>query len=397
MVVEVIRPPHRCLLACSVPFLYVSRTAISAWAAGGGGDNSDSIKGSSTTNNSNLHKEPKKKKKKSELSSKSKSKKLRAPSKSIKSSKGKGKGSPKGSKKITIASSKESSSNNTTTVTSAPTAGGSSKKSKGDPSKKDSLPVPIGNATATPTFVPTSTNDNSTETETDAPVAEDTGAPSVAPVGIKSEAPDAAVEETDAPIGSDGTGAPSAAPVKNETDAPVSDSAGEVISLGNIRPEGITTGEGSNVYVTNILYGGVRKVDVMTNETTEIVPNVGYFERVVLGLQYDDGYLFVCGSGPAFGANESIVYVFDAENGEEVAACTSIDTPGQLWNDITILDGTGYITDSRLSVLYTLDVEAAKDGECVVGTIDLPEQFFLSVDSANMANGTSTQLRPTVP
>lgn len=257
------------------------------------------------------------------------------------------------------------------------------------------MPSSGGNATQSPTDAP-----NANSNATDVPAMAETEAPSVSPKA--SEAPVTAVQ-TEAPTELPASAAPTelpdaAAPTEMPASAALTESpvqindnvtSTSVIPIGNLRPESITRGEGSDMYITNIFFGGVRKLDASSNEITEIVPNVGFFDRVSLGIQYDDGYLFVCGSGPAFGANVTIVYVYDANSGEEVAACTSSDSPGQLWNDITILEGTGYITDSRLNLLYTLDVDAAKNGECVVGTIDLPSEFFLSETNVNFANGTS--------
>jgi len=129
-------------------------------------------------------------------------------------------------------------------------------------------------------------------------------------------------------------------------------------------------------------------LDVSTNEITEIVPNVGYFDLPALGIAYDDGFLFVAGGGPGFSddLNQTIVYVYNAESGDYVVACTS---DGGLWNDITIHDGTAYITDSRVNLIYTLDVDAAKEGKCILDTIGLPAQFFLADGDVFLANGKS--------
>lgn len=319
------------------------------------------------------------KKKEKIASASSKSKKLRATPKSSKSAKGKGKGgskSPKTGKGTGASSSAPPSSKRSSNATNASE---SSQKSKSSKSHKGAAPVPSGggNATSAPTDAP-----NADGSTTDAPAMAETNSPSVSPT--MSDAPVTA-DQTEAPTELPASSAPSESPVQTTGNV----TSASTISIGNLRPESITTGDGSDLYFTNIFYGGVRKLDLSSNEITEVVPNVGFFERVSLGIKYDEGYLFVCGSGPAFGANQTIVYVYDEESGEEVAACTSVDQPGQLWNDIAIMDGTGYITDSRLNFLYTLDIEAAKNGECEIGTIELPPQFFLSETNINLANGKS--------
>lgn len=209
--------------------------------------------------------------------------------------------------------------------------------------------------------------------------------PTQAPVGGEVEPPseEPTIAKTEAP-----TEQPATSVTDAPTEAPDEGSKnGEVFSIGNIRPEGITAGDGSELFFTNLLFGGVRRLDLSTNEITEVVPNVGYFDLPALGIAYDDGFLFVAGAGPGItdNLNQTIAYVYNAESGDHVVACTA---DGNLWNDITIYDGTAYITDSRLNLLYTLDVNAAKQGECEVGAIDLPAAFFLAQGDAFLANGT---------
>jgi hypothetical protein len=51
------------------------------------------------------------------------------------------------------------------------------------------------------------------------------------------------------------------------------------------RPEGITAGPGSILYVSQILSGKVLAIDVLTGETTEVVPEQP--NRQAWGLWYD--------------------------------------------------------------------------------------------------------------
>jgi hypothetical protein len=75
----------------------------------------------------------------------------------------------------------------------------------------------------------------------------------------------------------------------------------ELISLGHIRPAGITQGEGSTrLYVTNVLFGGVRKVNVTNGTVIEVVPNGAHLDRTTVAIAYHNGALFVAGgSGSA--------------------------------------------------------------------------------------------------
>ena len=79
----------------------------------------------------------------------------------------------------------------------------------------------------------------------------------------------------------------------------------DMISLGNIRPEGIhilpkdansvmgLVGEGTFALVSDILWGSIRVVNLDTSETFTLVESLGYGSRSAAGMWYTDGAIFV--------------------------------------------------------------------------------------------------------
>ena len=144
------------------------------------------------------------------------------------------------------------------------------------------------------------------------------------------------------------------------------------IDLGAIRPEGVTAGPGDILYVSELFYGGVKAVNVVTGEVSQAVPSAGYFVRAAIGLWYAADAMFVAGGGSVFGV-PAAVYVYGASDGSELAACTP-NGAGFL-NDLIVYEGTLYVTDSLLAQLFVFDVSALLDGKCDYSTIALPNSF----------------------
>jgi len=162
----------------------------------------------------------------------------------------------------------------------------------------------------------------------------------------------------------------------------------QTISLGNKRPEGITQSpDGNSMFVTEMLYGGVKKVDILTGEIEQIVPSYGFLERGAYGILYHNDALFVAGGGVPDGT-PVMLYLYDAETGEEIAACAPVGD-AYLLNDVAILGNYAYVTDSYYNKLMVVDVEAALAGSCDVFSIKLPSEYFLAdpPESFPRANG----------
>ena len=168
----------------------------------------------------------------------------------------------------------------------------------------------------------------------------------------------------------------------------------ETIDLGNKRPEGITRGPDEDyMFVTEMLYGGIKAVNVVTGEIQQVVPSYGFLERGAYGVIYHEGALFVAGGGIPDGT-PVMMYVYDAATGEEIASCSPDGDGYYLLNDVAILGDYAYVTDSFYNKLMKVDVAAALEGNCVVSSIETPAEYFLAdpIESGPRANGTSIDI-----
>lgn len=172
------------------------------------------------------------------------------------------------------------------------------------------------------------------------------------------------------------------------TGEPARDQVMETISLGNKRPEGITRGPDNYMYVTEMLFGGVKKVNVLTGEVEQVVPSYGFRERGAYGIVQYENALFVAGGGVSDGT-PLMVYVYDAEKGKEIAACAPEGDDWYLLNGIAILGDYVFVTDSFCNKLLVMDIAAALKGTCNVFSIRTPSEYFLAdpPESFPRANG----------
>jgi len=169
----------------------------------------------------------------------------------------------------------------------------------------------------------------------------------------------------------------------------LADGAVGVYDIGNIRPEGIYVlpegaagtmglGDGTWALVSEFYYGGVKAVDLETGNITQIVSSAGFGERATIGLWYDDGIILACSGGEFVGPNiTAAVNVFDAVSGELLAECVP-EGGGIFMNDVTVINGLAYATDSFQNSVMVMELESAKAGECIVSAIETPEEIFLS-------------------
>jgi hypothetical protein len=146
----------------------------------------------------------------------------------------------------------------------------------------------------------------------------------------------------------------------------------DTIGLGNKRPIGIARGPDDTMYVTEMLYGGVKKVNILNGEVVQVVPPYGFRERGARGIVLEQDHLFVAGGGVPDGT-PLMMYVYDAYNGEEITSCAP---PGSddwyLLNDIAIHGDYAYVTDPYYNKLLVMDVAAALKGTCNVSSIKTP-------------------------
>jgi len=125
------------------------------------------------------------------------------------------------------------------------------------------------------------------------------------------------------------------------------DQAPTVINLPDgFRPEGIASGGGNIVYVTNFDTGSILKVDARTGSTSVLVGELG--GRMGLGIKLDrrTNYLFVAGGATGH------AYVYDARTGAPVA--DYVLASGAFVNDVILTPDAAYFTDSFQPQLYRL-------------------------------------------
>ena len=177
------------------------------------------------------------------------------------------------------------------------------------------------------------------------------------------------------------------------------------IDLGNKRPEGVHALSDrdvqelgldpteSYIIVSELLYGGVRLVNVDTGIVTQLVPSANASERFGLGLAYVPTVELVvmAGGGPFIGAPPASVNVFNATTGDLVATC--VDEAGGLMNDVAVVDDLAFVTNSFVNNIWQINItEVAQEGVCNVTTIDLfPEENFVTENQPE-SNGTSVWL-----
>ena len=112
------------------------------------------------------------------------------------------------------------------------------------------------------------------------------------------------------------------------------------------QPEGITKGPGTTAYVGTVTRGGIVQIDLATGASHFVVPPPPVGERVIIGVTYDADHqkIIACGGWNANG------FVFDAATGEKLA---TIQFPaGSMINDVRVMAGVAFFTDSRRQVFY---------------------------------------------
>jgi hypothetical protein len=149
-------------------------------------------------------------------------------------------------------------------------------------------------------------------------------------------------------------------------------------------------GEGTFALVSEFYYGGIKAVNLDTGDVTQIVNSTAFGERGTIGLWYDDGLILACSGGDFVGPNNTAALnVFDAVSGELLAECVP-EVEGKFMNDVTVINGLAYATDSFQNSIMVLELESVKAGTCVVDSIETPEEIFLSEgEDVWSANGKS--------
>ncbi len=114
------------------------------------------------------------------------------------------------------------------------------------------------------------------------------------------------------------------------------------------QPEGITIGPCATIYSGSVATGAIFRADLRTGAGNVLVP--GRPGRMAVGLKLDrrTNFLFVAG-GPTGAA-----YVYDAENGADVAVFQLTTAAERFVNDVIVTNAAAYFTDSSRAVIYRL-------------------------------------------
>lgn len=131
------------------------------------------------------------------------------------------------------------------------------------------------------------------------------------------------------------------------------------------RPEGITAGHGTTLYVGSLANGAIWKTDARTGEGGVLSP--GAPGRVSVGVEYDTRSDRLWVAGGATGE----VRVVDADTGAILRTFTVPGAAGAgFLNDVAVTRDAVYVTDSRRSLLVVIRTPRNRD---------LPEADALSI------------------
>ncbi len=139
------------------------------------------------------------------------------------------------------------------------------------------------------------------------------------------------------------------------------------------RPEGITAGHGTSLYVGSLANGAIWKTDARTGVGAVLTP--GAVGRVTVGVDYDTRTDRLWVAGGATGE----IRVVDARSGNILRTWSVPGAAGAgFLNDVAITRDAVYVTDSRRSLLVV--ISTPRNGE-------LPQSDALSI--LPLTNGAS--------
>ncbi|GCB44568.1 SMP-30/gluconolactonase/LRE family protein [Streptomyces sp. NL15-2K] len=141
-------------------------------------------------------------------------------------------------------------------------------------------------------------------------------------------------------------------------------------------PEGIAIGAKPYAYLGSRANGAVYRTDLRTGEGKVLF--AGGTGLISVGLKVDDreGLLYVAG-------NTGVARVHDARTGELLVTHQLSEATGHFINDVTLLGGRAWFTDSRAAALYAVP-RGGKEG--AIRTLPLTGDWTQLPD-VNNANG----------
>ncbi len=115
-------------------------------------------------------------------------------------------------------------------------------------------------------------------------------------------------------------------------------------------PEGVTVGQGHELFVSSLLDGALYRTDLRTGDGEVIAE--GQSGRLTAGLFHDKRSNLVWAAGLDGGAGA--VIAFDADSGDDVAV---VSVPGAFLNDLVVTRTAVYVTDSLADVFWTIPLD----------------------------------------
>jgi len=144
-----------------------------------------------------------------------------------------------------------------------------------------------------------------------------------------------------------------AAPASAQPAAPKQDSA--IVLPGATSAEGIARGAGNTFYAGDLFAGDIYRGNVQTKTASLFID--APTGRMALGMKADVKHklLFVAGGFTGH------AYVYDTQTGASVADYTFGPANGSVINDVTLVPGGAWFTDSVQPKLYFVPVDADGD------------------------------------
>lgn len=151
-----------------------------------------------------------------------------------------------------------------------------------------------------------------------------------------------------APVSAGAQATPEASPISGDDDVIVYELPGE-----QVYPEGITFDADENVfYVGSTGDGTIFRGNVDTGEVDVFSDGGTDGRTTAVGMDIDDqDRLFVAGG------DSGQVFVYDTDTGESITVLDNGLAPNTFMNDVVVVDGVAYVTDSFNPILWRITLD----------------------------------------
>jgi sugar lactone lactonase YvrE len=138
-----------------------------------------------------------------------------------------------------------------------------------------------------------------------------------------------------------------------------------IVLPGATSAEGLATGRGATFYAGDLGQGDIYKGNLRTGRVALFIDAPA--GRNALGIKADvrDGLLFVAGGPTGQG------YVYDLRTGADIAQFQFGTAGSSFVNDVVVVRGVAYFTDSQQPVLYRVSITGKRQVDTSFTTLDL--------------------------